>query len=98
MMREMARGAAWMVGFRIAERGLGFISILILARLLLPADFGLVAMAMSVVALIELAGAFGFDHQTQSGAYAARRRSSSCCCGSFTPSSIGAGMSCQWPG
>lgn len=57
----MARGAAWMIGFRVAERGLGFISLLILVRLLVPEDFGLVAMAMSVVALIELAGAFGFD-------------------------------------
>ncbi|MBC7603996.1 MAG: lipopolysaccharide biosynthesis protein [Ramlibacter sp.] len=46
---------------KLIERGIGFVSVLILARLLTPADFGLVAMAMSVVALIELMGAFGFD-------------------------------------
>lgn len=61
VMGQMARGAAWMIGFRAAERGLGIISLLILARLLLPEDFGLVAIATSVVALIEIAGAFGFD-------------------------------------
>ena len=43
------------------SRGIGIVSTLILARLLTPADFGLVGMAMSVVSLIELMGAFGFD-------------------------------------
>lgn len=50
-----------MVFFRLIDRSLGIISTAILARLLLPADFGLVAMAMSVIGLIELASAFGFE-------------------------------------
>lgn len=50
-----------MVVFRLLERSLGLVSTLILARLLMPADFGLVAMAMSVVALLELASAFSLD-------------------------------------
>jgi len=50
-----------MVLFKLVERGLGFISTLILARLLVPGDFGLIAMATSFIALIELMGAFGFD-------------------------------------
>jgi lipopolysaccharide exporter len=57
----MARGAVWMVLFKFVERGLGLISTLILARLLAPGDFGLVAMAMSFVAMAELMGALGFD-------------------------------------
>jgi len=57
----MTIGAAWMVLVKFLERGLGVVSTLILARLLVPADFGLVAMAMSVIALLELFGAFGFD-------------------------------------
>lgn len=61
MKAEMARGAAWMVLFRLFDRSIGIISTAVLARLLLPADFGLVAMAMSVIALIELATAFSFD-------------------------------------
>ncbi len=59
--RKMAAGAAWMVLFKFAERSLGFISTLILARLLVPADFGVVAMATSFVAMLELLSAFGFD-------------------------------------
>lgn len=61
MRAEMARGAAWMVLFRLFDRSIGIISTAILARLLLPADFGLVAMAMSVIAIIELATAFSFE-------------------------------------
>ncbi|HUW38672.1 MAG TPA: lipopolysaccharide biosynthesis protein [Rhodocyclaceae bacterium] len=54
-------GAVWMLVSKLSERGLGLISTLILARLLIPADFGLVAMAAPVVALVELLGAFGID-------------------------------------
>jgi lipopolysaccharide exporter len=57
----MQTGAMWMIGFKLADRGLGFISTLILARLLVPADFGIVAMATAVSALIELFSAFGLD-------------------------------------
>ena len=46
---RMATGAVWMVLFKLAERSLGLVSTLILARLLMPADFGTVAMAMSFV-------------------------------------------------
>lgn len=58
---KVARGAVWMIGLKFVERGIGFVSTLILARLLLPADFGLVAMAMAVFAFVEIAGSFGFD-------------------------------------
>lgn len=57
----MAKGAAWMVVFKLTERGLGLISTMILARLLVPADFGLIAMAMSVIAMLELLGSFSLD-------------------------------------
>lgn len=57
----MARGAAWLVGFRLVDRVIGLASTLVLARVLAPQDFGLVAMATAVVGLLELMGAFGFD-------------------------------------
>jgi lipopolysaccharide exporter len=60
-MVAIAKGASWMVLFRIAERSLGLVSTVILARLLLPSDFGLVAMAISVIAMLEVATAFSFD-------------------------------------
>jgi len=50
-----------MVLFRLFDRSIGIVSTTILARILVPADFGLVAMAMSVIAIIELATAFSFE-------------------------------------
>jgi PST family polysaccharide transporter len=55
------RAAGWTLAARQGERLLGVISIAILARALSPHEFGLVAMAGSVVALIEVLAAFGFD-------------------------------------
>lgn len=57
----MAVGAVWMIAFKLADRSLGLVSTLILARVLVPHDFGIVAMAMSFVTLLELLTAFGFD-------------------------------------
>ena len=47
--RQMAKGAAWMVAMRWSIRGIGIVSVVILARLLAPDDFGILAMAMIVV-------------------------------------------------
>ena len=58
---RVATGAIWMVLFKLVERSLGLVSTLILVRLLSPADFGVVAMAISVIAMAELLNAFGFD-------------------------------------
>ncbi len=46
-------GAGWLVAWRMVTRGLGLVSTLILARLLVPADFGLVAMATAFSASVE---------------------------------------------
>jgi lipopolysaccharide exporter len=61
LRQRMATGAIWMVLFKLVERSLGLISTLILARLLGPADFGVVAMAISFIAMAELLTAFSFD-------------------------------------
>jgi len=50
-----------MVLLRVLDKSLGVVSMIVLARLLTPGDFGLVAMAMSIVALVELLSAFNFD-------------------------------------
>ena len=52
--RKMAKGAAWMVGFKLVERSIGMISTIILARILVPEDFGLIAMATAVIAILEV--------------------------------------------
>ncbi|MDI6750885.1 MAG: lipopolysaccharide biosynthesis protein [Rhodocyclaceae bacterium] len=50
---SVAKGAIITVGMRWTDRLIGIASTLILARLLVPADFGIVAMASLVVALID---------------------------------------------
>jgi O-antigen/teichoic acid export membrane protein len=59
--RQMAQGIAWMTAARMGVRFLGLLSTLVLARLLTPADFGLIALAMSVVKLVETLSEFGFE-------------------------------------
>lgn len=61
LSRQMATGIAWMSLMRVGVKGLGLVSTVILARLLVPADFGLIAMAMSVIGALELLRAFNFD-------------------------------------
>lgn len=61
VQKKMAKGAAWMVLFKLAERSIGLVSTVFLARLLMPEDFGLVALAMAIIAVLELLGAFSFD-------------------------------------
>lgn len=59
--RRMAKGAAWMVMLRFAVRSIGLINTFILARLLLPEDFGLVALAMVTITLLDTFSEFGFE-------------------------------------
>ena len=58
---KLISGATWMVTLRIIDRMLGVVSILVLARLLVPDDFGVVAMGMSFVAVLEVLGELGLD-------------------------------------
>jgi lipopolysaccharide exporter len=52
--RQMLHGSAWLIGLRWAVRLTGVLSTVILARLLAPTDFGVVAIAMIVVGLFEM--------------------------------------------
>ena len=52
--RQMLAGSIWMIASRWAIRLSGVISTIILARLLAPKDFGIVAMAMIVVGMLEI--------------------------------------------
>ncbi|MEP6657670.1 MAG: oligosaccharide flippase family protein [Betaproteobacteria bacterium] len=60
-MASMVSGAGWMILYKVLERGIALASVMVLARLLVPSDFGVMALAMSVLALLEILGSFGFD-------------------------------------
>ena len=48
-----AAAAVWLVSVRLLTKSIDFIALLVLARLLTPADFGLVAIAMTLIFIVE---------------------------------------------
>ncbi len=60
--REMLRGSAWTVLARWSVRLIGFVSLVILARLLEPSDFGIVAASVLVVSLLEIFASLGVQN------------------------------------
>ena len=57
--QRVAFGAAWMVSLRFISRLIGVASLSVLARLLFPDDFGLLAVAWAVISFVSMFGAFG---------------------------------------
>jgi len=51
---HLARGSAWTMASRWSVRLLGLVNTIVLARLLTPADFGIVAIAMIIAGAIEV--------------------------------------------
>lgn len=75
--RRVVVGAGWMVALRWSDRLVGMISIALLARLLLPEQFGIVGYAMLVVGLLDLFGGLATeaalirDHAADASYYSA---------------------------
>jgi O-antigen/teichoic acid export membrane protein len=59
--RKTLAGIGWIGAWRMAARTLGFISTLVLARLLFPSDFGVVAMATGFVGAVESLSQFSIE-------------------------------------
>jgi O-antigen/teichoic acid export membrane protein len=59
--RRIVAGAGWLIALGLTDRLIGFFSILILARLLLPHDFGLVGYAMAFIGILEVFFQFSFQ-------------------------------------
>ena len=57
--RSLVSGVAWTAGVRWAIQVVSWLSTLIVARLLSPADYGLIGMAMVYLGLIQLVSDFG---------------------------------------
>jgi O-antigen/teichoic acid export membrane protein len=58
---QLLRGSIWMIGLRWVMRFIGLASTMILARLLAPDDFGLIAMVMLAYGLLETISYAGVD-------------------------------------
>jgi lipopolysaccharide exporter len=53
LLIRTARGAGWVMAWRLGVRGLGLVSTLVLVRLIQPADFGIIALATSFMQTID---------------------------------------------
>lgn len=61
ILHKTARGAGWVIGWRMSRRLLGFINLLVLARLLVPADFGVVALAAGLAGSLDALATVGVE-------------------------------------
>lgn len=59
--QRIVTGAGWTITLQLVMRSLGVVSMIILARLLAPADFGLVALATAIGSGIALLSSFNFQ-------------------------------------
>ncbi|MEW5895437.1 MAG: lipopolysaccharide biosynthesis protein [Candidatus Omnitrophota bacterium] len=60
LSRKVSKGMAWIAVSNVLTRGLQIISAIILARLLMPSDFGAVAVCMAVVTFVQGTTDMGF--------------------------------------
>lgn len=65
--KQTARGALWLAMASLGVQGLASISTIVVARFLVPEDYGTVAMAMVVVSLAGVFVTFGFNPAIVSG-------------------------------
>jgi lipopolysaccharide exporter len=61
ILAKTAKGAGWIIGWRMVTRILGLVSTLCLVRLLQPTDFGLVTLATSFWFAIDALSSLGVD-------------------------------------
>lgn len=61
ILANIANGAFWTALARLSVRLIGLASTIVLARLLSPQDFGLVAIGMVFISTLQLLGSFDFD-------------------------------------
>lgn len=61
LLAKTMKGAGWVVGWRFSTRLLGLLNTLVLAHLLRPTDFGLVALAAGFVGAIDALSTFGVE-------------------------------------
>jgi PST family polysaccharide transporter len=58
---KVTKGAAWMISSQAIDTLVGTVATIVLSRLLVPADFGLTSLALTLVAVLALLRSFSFD-------------------------------------
>ena len=61
LSQRVVRGGAWVFALRIIQRVFNLVRIVILARILAPADFGLMGIALLAMAILDTFSQTGFN-------------------------------------
>ena len=61
LSRRVVKGGAWVFALKIVDKGFGIIRLIILARILSPADFGLMGIALLTMSSLEMFSQTGFQ-------------------------------------
>lgn len=61
ILTKTMTGTGWIMGWRMASRGLGLVSTLVLVRILTPEDFGLVALGTVFANAVDALAMFGIE-------------------------------------
>ncbi len=61
LYKRVVKGGAWVFALRTVNRGLGLVRLIILARILAPADFGLMGIALLAMATLDTFSQTGFN-------------------------------------
>ncbi|MCE5242562.1 MAG: oligosaccharide flippase family protein [Syntrophobacteraceae bacterium] len=58
---KIIQGSLWLFGLKLTTRSIGFLSTLVLARLLAPSEFGTLGIAVLAMGILEMFSQTGFD-------------------------------------
>ena len=94
--RSLKRGAVWAIGSQVAVQAVRLAGVVVLARLLTPADYGVAALAVTLASFSMTLGDFGFGTALVQAETVSQRWASTACW-----AALGAGRSDRhsprWP-
>jgi len=90
--RSLKRGAVWALGSQFAVQGIRFVSVVALARLLTPSDYGAAAFAVTLASFSMVLGDLGYGTALVQAGDASQRRASTAFWCSLAAGIVGSGL------
>jgi len=90
--RSLKRGAFWAVGSQVAVQAIRFVSVMVLARLLTPDDYGEAAIAITIGSFSLVLGDLGYGVALVQASAATQRWASTACWCALGAGLIGSGL------
>ena len=90
--RSLKRGAVWAIGSQVAVQGIRFVSVVVLARLLTPSDYGAAAFAITLASFSMILGDLGYGTALVQAATASQRWASTACWCALGAGAVGSGL------